>query len=229
MQGWINTGTLNVMSKHGHNRLKKKCSNAAAILIKIECAVRNGYTAATSSQCSWNQVVQQKKVLHSCSAALILLTVFFYVAWASQDHRHWLFTAKSWLWSFVYTRKPLRTAWRTSTRGSLHWSWRLYFVSMQTMSTTFIQGMGITEEPYCDFICWTLVGIHWEQIKLDPALFRWMNAKLHCFFVSANFSWVLSDPEKEMHILMKLQDFIVTGTNKRYIANMMLCDSPRCK
>ena len=61
--------------KHGHNRLKKKCSHAAAILIKIECAVWNGYIAATSIQCSWNQMVQQKKVLYSCSATLFLLAV----------------------------------------------------------------------------------------------------------------------------------------------------------
>ena len=59
--------------------------------------------------------------------------------------------------------------------------------------------MGITEEPYYDFICWTLVGIHREQIKLDPTLFRRMNATLHCFFVSIIFPWVLFVLKEEMH------------------------------
>ena len=45
---------------HVYNRLGEGCSHAAAILFKIECAVRNGYTAGTSSQCSWNQVFSTK-------------------------------------------------------------------------------------------------------------------------------------------------------------------------
>ena len=52
-------------------------------------------------------------------------------------------------------------------------------------------------------------------------------AMLLCF---SNFPPVfILAPKKEMHILMKLQDFIVTVANERYIANMVLCDSPSCK
>lgn len=65
MQGWVSTGTLKIimlMSNclHYYNRLGEGCSHAAAILFKIECAVKNGYTAATSSLCSWNQVFSTK-------------------------------------------------------------------------------------------------------------------------------------------------------------------------
>lgn len=83
MQGWVSTGTLNVimlMSNclHGHNRLGEGCSHAAAILFKIECAVRNGYTAATSSQCSWNQVFSTKEsfVLMQCSSYPVDIVFF---------------------------------------------------------------------------------------------------------------------------------------------------------
>ena len=93
-------------------------SHVGVILFKIEFAVRNGYTSAISfsqciymyNTCSWNQVLSSYPVWHS----------FCIVAWASQSHRHWNFTAKSWLCSFVYTRKPLRTSHRIYRRGSVH-------------------------------------------------------------------------------------------------------------
>lgn len=48
-----------------------------------------------------------------------------------------------------------------------------------------IQGqMGITERPYCDFVCWTLVGIHRERIKYDPVFFLgWMPSCAASFFL----------------------------------------------
>ena len=151
----------------------------------------------------------------------------FYVAWASQDYRHWLLTAKSWLWYFVYTRKPMRTAHKTYKRGSLHWSSTFFkmevILCLQTIEYYFqVQGqIGIIERPHCDFVCWTLVGIDQEQIKCDPALFRQMNAKLHCLFVPVIFTRVLSGPKEwSYRILLWLSQTIV---------NMALCDSTSCK
>ena len=41
-------------------RLGEGCSHSAAILLKIEYAVRNGYMSVTSNQCSWTQCLQEK-------------------------------------------------------------------------------------------------------------------------------------------------------------------------
>ena len=37
------------------SRLGEACSHVAAVLFKIEYAVRNGYTTVTSQTCSWNR------------------------------------------------------------------------------------------------------------------------------------------------------------------------------
>ena len=42
------------------DRLGEGCSHVAAVLFKVEAAVRNGYTVATSSLCRWNQVFTKK-------------------------------------------------------------------------------------------------------------------------------------------------------------------------
>ena len=41
-------------------RLGEGCAHTAAILFKVETAVKNGYTACTSSSCQWNQVYSKK-------------------------------------------------------------------------------------------------------------------------------------------------------------------------
>ena len=42
------------------HRLGEGCSHIAAILFKVESAVRLGYTACTSNLCSWNQLFTDK-------------------------------------------------------------------------------------------------------------------------------------------------------------------------
>jgi len=42
------------------SRLGERCSHVATVLFKIEAAVRNGYTSATSNSCQWNQVYSTK-------------------------------------------------------------------------------------------------------------------------------------------------------------------------
>ena len=41
-------------------RLSDGCSHVAAILFKVECAVRLGYTSVTSQACQWNDVYCKK-------------------------------------------------------------------------------------------------------------------------------------------------------------------------
>ena len=41
-------------------RLGEGCSHVAAILFKVESAVRHGYTSSTSNLCRWNQVFKDK-------------------------------------------------------------------------------------------------------------------------------------------------------------------------
>ncbi len=43
--------------------LGEGCSHSAAILFKVECAVRHGYTSVTSNLCGWNQVFSTKVML----------------------------------------------------------------------------------------------------------------------------------------------------------------------
>lgn len=45
--------------------LGEGCSHVAAIIFKIESAVRNGHTCCTSSLCHWNQLLQLVKALHT--------------------------------------------------------------------------------------------------------------------------------------------------------------------
>ena len=41
-------------------RLGEGCSHAAAIMFKVECAVRLGHTSVTSQSCKWNEVFCKK-------------------------------------------------------------------------------------------------------------------------------------------------------------------------
>lgn len=61
-------------------RLGEGCSHVAAIMFKVEAAVRNGYTVGTSSLCRWNQIFT-KKVTFSCCNILPYDNDF--VAWTS--------------------------------------------------------------------------------------------------------------------------------------------------
>lgn len=49
-----------------------------------------------------------------------------------------------------------------------------------------VQGqLTICEKEYCDFVCWTLCGMHTEQIVLDPMYLSTIKPKLDAFFVKA--------------------------------------------
>ena len=41
-------------------KLREGCSHVAAILFKVESAMRHGYTSTTSNLCCWNQVFKDK-------------------------------------------------------------------------------------------------------------------------------------------------------------------------
>ena len=54
--------------------LGEGCSHTAALMFKVECAVRLGYTSTTSQQCSWNETFCHKvSCLHSLLWRLVLL------------------------------------------------------------------------------------------------------------------------------------------------------------
>lgn len=68
--------------------------------------------------------------------------------------------------------------------------------------------MAICEHFYCDFVCWTPLGMHIEQIEMDPSHFQHMKPKLDSFFTRIILPQVLckldednkenSDPEQEV-------------------------------
>ena len=65
MHGWVSHKCLVLTSERHYylsfiNRLAEGCSHVAAILFKVECAVRLGYTSVTSQACQWNDVYCKK-------------------------------------------------------------------------------------------------------------------------------------------------------------------------
>lgn len=91
-----------------------------------------------------------------------------------------------------------------------------------------VQGqMGITDRPYCDFVCWTLKGIFTERIMFDGRFFKEMEAKLQQFFVSVIFPRVLRGTSStEPH--PSEADGIYCYCRKGEEGDMVLCDSPSC-
>ena len=57
--------------------MSEGCSHVAAIMFKVEYAVRNGYTATTSSLCRWNQIFT-KRVLGRLSHSLFCYSHRFF-------------------------------------------------------------------------------------------------------------------------------------------------------
>ena len=51
-----------------HCSLGEGCSHVAAILFKVEAAVRNGHTTTTSNACQWNQVFTTKVCMYTVHA-----------------------------------------------------------------------------------------------------------------------------------------------------------------
>ena len=121
MQGWINTGTLNVMSITWSQQPQKEMLTCWGYFNQDWVCCNEWLPSCITKpmQLESSGSTKESYELIQCSSYPV---DNFYVAWANQDHEHWLFTTKSWLWSFVYTRKPLRTAWMAYKRGSLHWS-----------------------------------------------------------------------------------------------------------
>ena len=63
LHGWVGVAWLNKSTATFHMYIKyigEGCSHIAAVLFKIECAVRLGYTAGTSQPCQWNEAYSQK-------------------------------------------------------------------------------------------------------------------------------------------------------------------------
>ena len=43
-----------------YDSLGEGCSHSAAVLFKVEAAIRSGYTSVTSNLCGWNQIFSDK-------------------------------------------------------------------------------------------------------------------------------------------------------------------------
>ena len=59
-----------------------------------------------------------------------------------------------------------------------------------------VQGqMAICERSYCDFVCWTPLGMDIERIERDPSHFQHMKPKLDSFFTCVILPQVLCKPD----------------------------------
>ena len=78
--------------------LGEGCSHVAALMFKVECAVRLGHTSCTSQSCSWNNTFCMKVCIYVCSCfKLILLQKFNYSPdWAATNCWHTIQMTKMW-------------------------------------------------------------------------------------------------------------------------------------
>ena len=106
-----------------------------------------------------------------------------------------------------------------------------------------IQGqLAICERAYCDFVCWTLRGIHTERIELESSYLGSVKTKLDAFFVKAilpllltgktNSSQLRADPTHSADPTPSAdpspsETFCWCG--KEAYGNMVACDNLGCK
>ena len=72
-----------VLLKRKHHSLGEGCSHVAAVLFKVEAAVRNGYTSVTSNTCQWNQAFSKKVLI---LLVLIIIRKQYYVLFSTRLH-----------------------------------------------------------------------------------------------------------------------------------------------
>ena len=69
-------------------RLGEGCSHIAAVMFKVECAVRLGYTSSTSQVCKWNETFCNKVSFFCDSAPMIFTLLFFLDSAITHHHKH---------------------------------------------------------------------------------------------------------------------------------------------
>ncbi len=96
-----------------------------------------------------------------------------------------------------------------------------------------IQGqLAVCEMEFCDFICWTPVGMHVERITVDQASFQDVKRVLDNFFVTILLPCLLTgsaspqlEPEEATGDQVKTSYCSCGGED---IGNMVACDNPTC-
>ena len=99
-----------------------------------------------------------------------------------------------------------------------------------------IQGqMAICKKDYCDFVCWTLKGMHVERIEFDPGVFSEMKPSLDLYFQSTVLPELLTheikDGETEKEncppaTVNPRAGYCLCGEGEH--GRMIACDSPQC-
>ena len=96
-----------------------------------------------------------------------------------------------------------------------------------------IQGqMAICKKDYCDFVCWTLKGIHVERIVFDASVFTRIKPSLDHFFQAIVLPELLTheiqdgEAEKENHSAANSSLVCLCGEGEH--GRMIACDNPCC-
>ena len=90
-----------------------------------------------------------------------------------------------------------------------------------------VQGqMAICERSYCDFVCWTPLGMHIEQIERDPSHFQHMKPKLDSFFTRVILPQVLCKPDGDDKENSDPNQELFCFCRKGEYGSMIACDNP---
>lgn len=96
-----------------------------------------------------------------------------------------------------------------------------------------VQGqLAVCERAYCDFVCWTPLGMHIERIYPDTSHWEKVKPKLDLFFMSVILPRILSGDEDCSHENIPpatAQNEIYCYCQKEEDGPMIGCDNPTCK
>ena len=89
-----------------------------------------------------------------------------------------------------------------------------------------VQGqLEVCQRDYCDFVCWTPMGMHIERIQRDPSFFEQMKPKLEQFFLHCVLPNILCPSSNATSNKENVYCFCQKGEFGRMIA----CDNSSCK
>ena len=91
--------------------------------------------------------------------------------------------------------------------------------------------MAICDRHYCDFVCWTPMGMHIEQIQRNQPFFREMKVKLDSYFVKVVLPAVLTnsmDPKPELEKENSPPANVYCYCRKEEFGDMIACDNTEC-
>ena len=94
---------------------------------------------------------------------------------------------------------------------------------------TQVQGqLALTKTSFCDFVCWTPLGIHIERIEADSDYFENMKIKLKSYFQNIILPELLTQHIRtELESKDKNHSFCICGRGEDY-DDMIACDNEKC-